>query len=247
MTAFDDVAPTQGDNGNSFEWIWDIATDKVTPAFLNVPDMTGLNPSAPPKQKDDTTYANKGQTSQSKTGEDWTMQVQVKGVKDETGEFQPELVALIEAADASGDDNVLAYRYYHATSRVLAYQGTAGVEWTRANTDNDSIEFFSFTLTGKGDRRKIANPAIAPATPVLASALPSGAAAGSLVTITGTGLTGATAVKVGGVSVDPANFAVTDGGTKVSAVVPAGSAGSAPITVTTPAGNSNALPYTRGA
>lgn len=159
MANLADIAPTQGDNGNSFEWLWDISSDTESPTWLNVPDITGLTPAAPPKLKDDTTYANKGQTSQTKTGEDFTLQVQVKGVKDETGEFQPELIALITAADSTGDDNVIAYRYYHATSAALAYQGTATVEWTRANTDNDSVEFFSFTLTGRGDRVKITNPA----------------------------------------------------------------------------------------
>lgn len=159
---FASVAPTAGDNGNSFEWLWNICADPsgATPVYVNVPDITGLNPAAPPKKKDDTTYANKGQTSSSKVGEDWTMQVQVKGVKDVSGEFQPELLILIGAADASGDDNVIGYQYYHATSAALAYQGTAGVEWTRANTDNDSVEFFSFTLTGRGDRVKITNPGI---------------------------------------------------------------------------------------
>lgn len=162
MTAFDDIAPTAGDVGNSFEWIWDISAEPTeeTPTWLNVPDITGLQPNPSPKFKDGTTYANKGQTSQSKTGEDFTLQVQVKGVKDASGEFQPELVVLIEAADAIGDDNVIGYRYYHATSPSLAYQGTAAVTWTRANTGNDDIEFFSFTLTGQGDRAKITNPAV---------------------------------------------------------------------------------------
>jgi hypothetical protein len=66
MTQLADIAPTAGDTGNSFEWIWDIVADlSVTPlAYLNVPDMTGLTPNATPKLKDGTTYANKGQTSQ---------------------------------------------------------------------------------------------------------------------------------------------------------------------------------------
>ncbi|MGI6878837.1 phage tail tube protein [Microbacterium sp. gxy059] len=162
MTTFADIAPTQGDTGNTFEWIWDITADPFIedPTYLNVPDITGLTPAAPPKLQDSTTYANKGQTSQSKTGEDFTMQVQVKGVKDETGEFQPELVALIEAADGIASDNIIGYRYYHATSKALAYAGTAAVNWSRVNTGNDGIEFFQFDLTGQGDRRKIPNPAL---------------------------------------------------------------------------------------
>lgn len=163
MTAFDDLAPTQGDQGNSFEWLWDINTGTVeTPVWSNVPDITGLTPNATPKLKDGTTYANKGSTSQSKTGEDFTLAIQVKGVKDETGEFQAELIALIEAADAVGGDNVLGYRYYHATSPSLAYEGTASVNWSRANTGNDDLEFFSFDLAGQGDRKKITNPGLTP-------------------------------------------------------------------------------------
>lgn len=162
MTLFDDIAPTTGDVGNSFEWIWDIAADytEVSPTWLNVPDITGLQPNPTPKYKDGTTYANKGQTSQSKTGEDFALQVQVKGVRDSSGEFQPELVALIDAADSIGADNVIGYRYYHATSPSLAYQGTAAVEWSRVNTGNDDLEFFQFTLTGQGDRAKITNPGV---------------------------------------------------------------------------------------
>jgi hypothetical protein len=161
MTTFADIAPTAGDQGNSFEWMWDINTGTdETPTWLNVPDITGLTPTPTPTMVPSTTYANKGNTSQTKVGESFTLAVQIKGVKDSTGEFQPELIALIEHADAKGDANTVGYRYYHATSAVLAYQGTAAVDWTRTNTDNASIEMFSFVLTGQGSREKIANPAL---------------------------------------------------------------------------------------
>lgn len=162
MTDFDSISPTAGDVGNSFEWIWDITSSPTsqTPTWINVPDMTGFTPNAAPKFKDGTTYANKGQTSQSKTGEDFTLQVQVKGVRGSNGEFQSELLVLIEAADSIGADNVIGYRYYHATSPSLAYQGTAAVNWSRVNTGNDDIEFFQFELTGQGDRAKITNPGV---------------------------------------------------------------------------------------
>lgn len=162
MTNFDDIAPTTGDVGSSFEWIYDICQDPTasSPTWLNVPDITGLNPNPAPKFKDGTTYANKGQTSQTKTGEDFTLSVQVKGVKDASGEFQPELLVLINAADAIGDDNVIGVRYYHATSPTLAYQLTAAVNWSRVNTGNDDLEFFQFELTSQGDRVRITNPAV---------------------------------------------------------------------------------------
>lgn len=161
MTIFTDIVPTAGELANSYEWIWDINTGTTaTPVWTNVPDMTGFNPTASPKLKDDTTYANKGATSQKKVGEDFSIAVNVKGVKDLTGEFQAELLALIEAADSTGEANIIGYRYYHATSPSLAYEGTAAVAWSRQNTANDDPEFFSFTLTGQGDRAKITNPGV---------------------------------------------------------------------------------------
>jgi hypothetical protein len=246
MTDFDTVAPTQGDNGNSFEWLWDIAAfvpNDPAPAWVNVPDITGLDPKPTNQMKDDTTYANKGKTSQAKIGEDFTLAVQVKGVKDLTGEFQPELLILLAATDPDSD-GLIRYRYYHATSPSLAYQGTAVVEASRANTDNNSTEFFSFNMTGKGDRTKITNPGVTTPAPALSSALPSGAAEGELVTIKGSALTDASAVKFG--ASNASDYTVVNDNTIVASV-PAGSAGSAAISVVTPAGTSDNLPYTRGA
>jgi hypothetical protein len=159
-TPYDDVKPTPGTTGNSYEWMLDIdlGTTPATPAWKNVPDFTAFNPNPNPKLKDSTTYAHRGQTAQSKTGEDFSAQFNVMGIKDGTGEFQPELVAFIEAGDATGEDNVIPYRYYHATSGVLAYQGTASVKWSRVNTGNDDLELFQIELTGQGDRKKIPNP-----------------------------------------------------------------------------------------
>lgn len=246
MTDFDTVAPTQGDNGNSFEWLWDIASfvpNDPAPSWVNVPDITGLDPKPTNQMKDDTTYANKGKTSQAKTGEDFTLSVQVKGVKDLTGEFQPELLILLAATDPDSD-GIIRYRYYHATSPSLAYEGTAVVEASRANTDNNSTEFFSFSMTGRGDRTKITNPGVTTPEPVLSSALPSGATEGTLVTIKGSALSGATSVKFGATN---ATAFVPVNDTTIVAEMPSGSAGSAAVAVVTAAGTSDSLPYTRGA
>uniref|UniRef100_UPI000AA36068 beta strand repeat-containing protein n=1 Tax=Nocardia amamiensis TaxID=404578 RepID=UPI000AA36068 len=63
---------------------------------------------------------------------------------------------------------------------------------------------------------------------------------GNTVTLTGTNLTGTTAVTFGGT---PATSFVVVSGTEITAVVPAGS-GTAAVTVTTPGGASNAVSYT---
>ena len=161
MTDFNDITPTAGDAANSFEYIFDMCVDPTAeaPEWKNIPDITGLTPTATPKQKDGTTYAHKGQTSQDKTGEDFTLSVQIKGIRQADGEFQDYLVDLIKAADSKGQANIVGLRYYDAYSKVLAYQLTASVNWSRANTGNDDLEFFSFEFTGKGDRVRIESPA----------------------------------------------------------------------------------------
>lgn len=78
--------------------------------------------------------------------------------------------------------------------------------------------------------------------PIVSTVLPSGAAAGELVTITGSGFTGATSVTIGGVTA--ADFTVINDG-YIVASLPAGAAGSAPVIVTNAQGASVAKAYTR--
>jgi hypothetical protein len=78
------------------------------------------------------------------------------------------------------------------------------------------------------------------AAPVVTQISPATGPAGTTVTITGTGFTGATAVSFGTI---PATFALsgTTPDTELTAIVPAG-AGTADVTVTTPSGSSPAVP-----
>jgi hypothetical protein len=78
--------------------------------------------------------------------------------------------------------------------------------------------------------------------PVLTSIVPNQGATtgGTTVTLTGTDLSGATAVLFGGT---PATSFTVNSPTQITAVAPAG-AGTVPVTVTTPGGTSNAVTYT---
>ena len=108
--------------------------------------------------------------------------------------------------------------------------GTAGADLTTATVTLASTKpVFSDT---------------AAAVPVISSALPSGAAVGDQVVISGYNLLGSTDVDFAAVAAT--EFVVIDGHTLV-VVMPAGSAGSAPITVTNAAGASAAFAFTRGA
>lgn len=149
---------------------------------------------------------------------------------------------------------------------LLATDGTGSLGFWMPNTnvtlgDDPSIDptkFFELPLGvsilaadpaklvasgGAAAIMKIYKTGNAAAVPVVTSALPSGAAAAALVTITGAGFTGATAVKFGATAAT-AFTVVSD--SIIVATMPAGSAGAANITVTGPGGTSAAFPYTRG-
>ena len=87
--------------------------------------------------------------------------------------------------------------------------------------------FARFTLSG--------TPPLPPSVPSITSFTPASGPVGSSVTVTGTGLTGATAVNFGAT---PATSYTVDSDTRIAAVVPDGFA-HAPITVTTSGGTAN--------
>lgn len=169
MTAFADVKPTTGDVANSYEYIFDLAarpTGSAEPNWVNVPDITALNPAFAAKLKDITTYAHKGSTAQAKVGDDFTLDFNILKIRDNTGEFQAEWLMLKNAADSKGEANRLLFRYYDALGASDAYQGVAAVSrGNRPSTGNDDPGFDNFALTGVGQVLPIPNPTLAPATP----------------------------------------------------------------------------------
>ncbi len=113
---------------------------------------------------------------------------------------------------------------------------------TENETDLTQHELVA-TIFPTGDAELFIEQSSAGTVATLASALPSGAAAGEVVVITGVGFTGATAVKFGATN---ATLFTVDSNSQITAVVPPGAAGSAAIKVTTPVGESAGLAYTRG-
>jgi len=106
--------------------------------------------------------------------------------------------------------------------------GTGVVQVTVTTPAGTSSNFVAFTY------REIFSPTLSSATP--ASGSPAG---GTQVTLTGSGFTGATAVRFG--SVSATSFSIVSD-TRISTVAPAGS-GTVQITVTGPGGTSNGVPY----
>jgi hypothetical protein len=153
--------PTAGSVANSYELVWDINTGTdIAPVWLNIPDITGIAPNGAPKMTDTATYANHGSQSESKTGETFTATFDVLAVRSETGEFQPELLALLalSAPETRGAGAVGIFRYYDEKGASYAYQFSGTVSDGRKNTGNADPGMFQFTITSKGDRKTIVNP-----------------------------------------------------------------------------------------
>lgn len=166
---FTPPTPTQGLNGQSYEYHCEVAAMPESPAeptWLKAPDITGLQPTPTPKTADGTTYANRGQDDVSTVGETFTATFDAKAVKNSEGKVQAFISLLLSAAQAhleGGDPTkkVVMVRVYHEWIEELSWEFTAEVSYTRKNTGNSDIEFFTFTLTSKGDRKIVTNPALA--------------------------------------------------------------------------------------
>lgn len=244
--------------GFSYEYALDVNLGTPeAPNWQPIRFVSALDPQVSSVTQDGATYDDNGAPHPVKTSESWTVGGTVQLHRKTDGTYLPEVEKLLDLAgpEAVGNSAAGHFRWYDdptgwEPNPDEAYEGRGTVAVTRQNTGNDQIAGLTFTITGQGRRTRISNPSTASAgtAPALATALPSGAAQGALVTITGsgfTGVTGATGVRFGGTN---ATSYVVVNGSKIVAVMPAGSAGSAPVTVTHPTtGVSAPLAYTRGA
>lgn len=223
-----------------------------TPSWQQIRFTSAIAPQSSPTLLDAATYDDEGAANQVRVGEADTLAFTVQTQRNVDGTFLAELQKLVDAAAPGlrGKAAQVHARYYDSKGADYAREGFFTVQADRQNTGNAEVGGFSVTLTSAGPVTKIANPGqpSPTAAPVVGSALPSAAVAGTQLTIKGTGftgVTGATGVKVGGTN---ATSYVVVGDTTIVAIVPAGSAGSAPVVVTHPTtGASNSFPYTRGA
>lgn len=153
--------PTEGSVANSYELVWDINTGTPqAPVWTNIPDITGIAPNGTPKMTDTATYAHHGSDAQSKTGETFTAGFDVQAIRDDTGEYQAPLLALLALAapETRGAAAVGHFRYYDELGASYAFEFTGTVAETRKNTGNADPGFYSFTITSRGDRKTIVNP-----------------------------------------------------------------------------------------
>ncbi|MFD6699686.1 MULTISPECIES: phage tail tube protein [unclassified Microbacterium] len=239
--------------GKSFEYGLDINLGTyAAPNWQSVRRMSGWQPSTPGTSTDVGTYDDLGSPNEDVTGRGFGASFTVQGNRSlTTGLYLPELEALLAAAKSKMDGAIVDVRWYHkpelgTPNPYDAGRALATVEVTRSNTDNQGIEVKSITLTGKGEFEPIANPFTgwAAAAPIISVVSPEGAVEGDLVTITGSGLLGASLVKFG--TATATEYEVLSGAS-ILAVLPAGAAGEVAVKVTTPGGVSADYLFTRGA
>lgn len=229
---------------------------REVPDWQSVRRISGFAPTFPRIDSDVATNDDEGDPNVDISGRGFSASFNVQGNRSTaTGLYLRELELLLAAAIEKGDGAVVEIRWYHKPAVGKANPTRAGrvlctVDATLGNTGVTGAETHAITLTGKGGQERIANPYVAPAVgtskPSLRSASPTAQTAGKQVTVVGSALSGATAVKFGAVAAPAGTFTVVNDATLI-VTVPAGSAGSAPIVVTNANGDSEALPYTRGA
>jgi len=245
--------PSDTSLAQSFEWGLDINLGTTgSPSWQPIRRISAWSPSYPPTSQDAATYDDKGAENTDITGRSFATSFTVQGNQsDVTGLYLPEVESLLAADRSIGAGAVREVRWYNKPAVGTPNPNGAGqafvtVSVTRQNTGNAEIEVFNVTLTGKGEFKVIDNPFTGwdETAPVLSAVSPEGAEEAELVTLTGTGFLGASAVAFG--ATPAVDFVVANGAT-IIAQVPTGSAGVVNVTVTTPGGTSNTLAYTRGA
>jgi hypothetical protein len=239
--------------GQSFEYGLDINTGTFgSPSWQEIRRMSGWAPTFPKVTQDAASYDDQGAPNEDVSGRGFAGAFTVQANRSQTtGLYLPEVEALVNASRRDREQAVVDVRFYHKPKTGAPHPTDAGrilstVELSRQNTGNAEIDIFAISLAGKGSYTPIANPyaGVIGGAPIVSAVTPAGQAATKLVTISGSGFLGATAVKFGTTSAS--EFTVISEATIV-ATVPAGSAGPVAVTVVTPAGTSAPLSYTRGA
>lgn len=232
---------------------YDISSTGVDGTWLSMPGSVDTNLTFAPNKVDATDYDGGGFGAQEITLQNGTLVSKYNSLIN-AGVPNPSQQLVEDCEGQFGDNIRLWVRAYDKDGGARGWKFQAIVEIAAASTGVADLRAITATFTMDGDTvTKMTSSDIAAAiastdVPVLLSALPSGAATGAQVTITGQGF------KAGGVDASSVKFAAVSAtvftvvsDSSIVAVVPSGSAGSAPITVTNTNGTSSALAYTRAA
>lgn len=239
--------------GKSFEYGIDLNLGTYgSPVFQPARRISGFAPTFPETTSDVASYDDLGSPNEDVDGRGCVITFTIQGNRSvQTGLYLPELEMLLAAAKATGDAAIVDARWYHKPAVGTPSPNDAGraffrVSATRVNTGNTGTEVWSITLTAKGTFERIVNPFTGwnATPPVVAAAMPPSKGEGELVTISGAGFLGATAITVDGVTVPAGDYVIASNG-QIILQLPAGDAGAVDIIVTNTAGASTPLVYDR--
>ena len=226
-------APITGTPVTNSAWRFDVDLDIANGGgnWIQVKGMSNFVPSIDSTVQDMSDYDTNGWGSDAVTFRKFKLSGNLNRNK-YAGSFDAGQEALRSAAENLTPIHV---RWYQRTSGGLAYEGWVLVQWDDQGGDAPGLSQVSFTALGQGARSTIANPFAAAALPVVNSLSPTTgpAAGGTNVVITGTGFTGASAVKFG--TLAATEFTVVSD-SKIVAKAPAQAASTKTVQVTTPAG-----------
>lgn len=141
-------------------WRVDVDTSTTsTPSWIQVRGIRSLKAPINPTLKDDGDYDSGAWGSQTKTALAWELQMTLKqGTV--SGVDEPAQAFLRKAGTSFGTAGVVHVRWYdRAGGTTEAYEGYAEVSWDPSGGARDDIDEASCTLTGKGARTDITNPA----------------------------------------------------------------------------------------
>lgn len=232
------------------KWLLDVNTGTTaSPIWTPILGVLDFTPTLDPTLQDDSDFDGGGYKSQTVTALAWsaTGSVSRKAQALAATQYDPGQEFLRLASLTMGIQNSVEVRFYEVTAggpTTEAYQGKAAVSWSPKGGAMDALDEASFTLTGQGARTSITNPASVPAgIPVITSVSPASTAAagGALITVNGSGFTGATVLKVGTTTVATTAY-VVQSDVRIVFTAPAKAAAAYEVEVTTPAGVSAHVP-----
>lgn len=232
------------------KWYLDVNTGTDTaPVWTGVFGITNFQPTYNPTLQDDSDFDSQGYKSSTATALEWgaTLTVSRKAQADAPTAYDPGQEKLRAVASTLGTSNRVQVRFYEMEPngpREEAYSGYCAVTWAPQGGAMDALDTVQVTLTGQGQRSDITHPDGTSDTPVITSLSPStGVAAGDEIVLSGSYLSGATAVTVAGTPLASSAWDVVSDG-EIVFVAPAHATGAATVTVTTPGGTSASVNLT---
>ncbi|MFH8993255.1 phage tail tube protein [Streptomyces sp. NPDC017940] len=147
----------------------ELNTGTTTPTWSLVPGVQEFAPKVEPTQQKSTTYDDEGWADSTVTELAWSIETKLAHrCHPETRVFNAAQERLRLASESFGAASRVHVRYYDREGRDEAYEGYALVTWEPEGGAPDDLDTVKVTLTGKGPRKKIANPLAPPAGGTLA-------------------------------------------------------------------------------